>query len=209
MPLFPMNRSALLPLFLVSLGLGTARAQQSVPAPPIPGPGDPPVSAPVPPAPGPGSAPVVVPVPAAPSAPPAASPAVAPPAAPATYTVQAGDNPWSIAKKHGVKLEDLLKANEIKDPKNLKIGDVLKLPAGATAKAEAPSAPKPAEAVPAAPAAPPAGSDWEYYTVQKGDNPWKIAKALKVEHGKIVSLNEGVDFTKLKIGQQIKVPKKP
>lgn len=197
-----MNRFLVLSLLVVS---GIARAQQTVPAPPIPGPGTPPAApaapaAPATPAPAPASAPAPVP---------AVAPAPAPAAPASTYTVQPGDNPWSIAKKHGVKLEDLLKANEIKDPKNLKIGDVLKLPAGATAKPEAPVATKAAAPAPAAPATAPAGSDWEYYTVQKGDNPWKIAKTLKVPHQKIVSLNEGVDFTKLKIGQQIKVPKKP
>ena len=130
------------------------------------------------------------------------------PAAPVTYTVKAGDNPWTIAKNLGISHEELLKINEIKDPKNLKIGDVLKLPASAKSTAPAtvkPIAAKPVETTVAAPA----NADWEYYTIKKGDNPWKIAKALKVEHQKVVSLNEGVDFTKLKIGQQIKVPKKP
>lgn len=208
-----MKRSAI-PSLLVFLWAGAACAQQTVPVPPIPGPGNLPAPGAAPsqtvPAPAPPANPSV---PATPSAPVAATPVVASPVVPATYTVQAGDNPWTIAKKHGVKLEDLLKANEIKDPKNLKIGDVLKLPSGAAAKPEATSTPATPAAVPAAasPNSPavPAGSDWEFYTVQKGDNPWKIAKALKVEHQKIVSLNEGVDFTRLKIGQQIKVPKKP
>ncbi len=200
-----MKRSAI-PSLLVFLFAGAAVAQQTVPVPPIPGPGN---------LPAPGAAPAPAPVnpavPPAPSIPAATTPVVASPVVPATYTVQAGDNPWTIAKKHGVKLEDLLKANDIKDPKNLKIGDVLKLPSGANAKPEetsAPATPVPAAASTNSPAVP-AGSDWEFYTVQKGDNPWKIAKALKVEHQKIVSLNEGVDFTRLKIGQQIKVPKKP
>jgi len=155
----------------------------------------------------------VVPVnaPPAPASTEAASSASSASSGPSTYVIQAGDNPWTIAKKHGIKLEELLKVNEIKDPKNLKIGDVLKLPAGVASKgASAPAEAKPAPAPPATPpAVAPAGADWEYYTIRKGDNPWKIAKALKVEHQKIVSLNEGVDFTKLAIGQQIKVPKKP
>lgn len=130
-----------------------------------------------------------------------------PEAPPATYTVKAGDNPWTIARNLGISHEELLKINEIKDPKNLKIGDVLKLPAGAKASASPATAPGKPKTVPPVPAAP-SDAGWEYYTIQKGDNPWKIAKALKVEHRKIVSLNEGVDFTKLKIGQQIKVPKK-
>ncbi len=141
--------------------------------------------------------------PAPPSAP-------APSAAePAKYVVKAGDNPWTIAKNHGIKLEDLLKANPIKDPKNLKIGDVLILPAGVASQgAPAPEASSPATQAPVV-AAPVAGDNWELYTIKKGDNPWKIAKSLKVDHQAIVKLNDGTDFTKLSIGQQIKVPKKP
>ena len=196
-----MNTPSLRSALVCSLLTGTfAIAQQATP---IPAPSLPPVptTPAIPPA-VPGAVPMVTIPPVAP-----ASQQVAP-AAPATYTIQTGDNPWSIAKKHGVNLEELLKVNEIKDAKNLMVGDVLKLPAGATSKAATPEAVKPTPAAPA-PLTPAAGDDWESYTIQSGDNPWKIAKALKVEHQKIVKLNEGVDFTKLKIGQQIKVPKKP
>jgi len=136
-----------------------------------------------------------------------AAPAPAP-ADPGKYVIKAGDNPWTIAKNHGIKLEDLLKANPTKDPKNLKIGDILILPAGVAPQgAPAPESSSPATQAPVV-AAPVAGDNWELYTIKKGDNPWKIAKALKVEHQAIVKLNDGIDFTKLSIGQQIKVPKK-
>jgi LysM repeat protein len=199
-------------LLLASLLTGTvALAQQNAPVPIPPLPPVPTKTAPIVPGTVPGTTPIPpVTLPAAPAANPAPPVAPATPAAPAaasTYTVQAGDNPWTIAKKHGIKLEDLLKANEIKDPKNLKIGDVLKLPAGVASKG-APSA-KPAAPVVATPTAPVAGTDSDLYTIKKGDNPWKIAKSLKLDHQKIIQLNPGVDFTKLSIGQQIKVPKKP
>lgn len=125
---------------------------------------------------------------------------------PTKYTVKSGDNPWKIAKDHGVELAALLAANEIKDPKNLAIGDVLVIPGGGktVAKPEA----KKEESKPAAPAAPESGDGWKLYTIEKGDNPWKIAKSLGVDHQKILALNEGLDFTKLAIGQKIKVPTK-
>lgn len=172
-----------------------------MPPPPIPGSVAP---APGPPAPAETAPPVTAPTPV-----PAPAPQPAPAAAPATYTVQSGDNPWTIARNHGVSLEALLELNEIKDPKNLKVGDVLKLPdtkGGATVKPAAAAAAPPAAAT-AEPTAPAEG-DWEYYTIAKGDNPWKIAKARGIPHQKIISLNEGTDFTKLAIGQKIKVPKK-
>lgn len=200
-------------LFLaLSLCLGTtAPAQQNAPVPIPPLPPVPPKTSTTVPGSVPGTTPIPpVKLPPAPAANPAAPVATPATAAPSTYTVQAGDNPWTIAKKHGIALEELLKVNQIKDPKNLKIGDVMKLPAGVASKtpaAPAPAAPAAATSAPAAPA--PAGADWESYTIKKGDNPWKIAKTLKLDHQKIIQLNPGVDFTKLSIGQQIKVPKKP
>ncbi len=188
-----MKLPPLLPGILASLAfLPEAPSQQTDPLPA-------PAATPAPPAP---QAPVEEKAPAS------AEPVLAEPAsAAATYTIRAGDNPWKIAQRHGIKVEDLLKANEIKDPKKLKIGDVLKLPGGTTAKPAAAAAPQPPQAP--APPLPAEGDNWELYTVKSGDNPWKIAKALKVEHAKILSLNEGLDFTRLKIGQQIRVPKKP
>lgn len=203
-----MNPSPLRSIFAVSLFVGAAAtAQQNAPVPIPPLPPVPSKTAATVPGAVPGTTPIppvkLPPAPAADPTAPVATPAPVAAAAPSTYTVQAGDNPWTIAKKHGIPLEELLKVNQIKDPKNLKIGDVLKLPAGVVSKAPAPAAKTP----PAAPA--PDGADWESYTIKKGDNPWKISKNLKLDHQKILQLNPGVDFTKLSIGQQIKVPKKP
>ncbi|MEO6053457.1 MAG: LysM peptidoglycan-binding domain-containing protein [Chthoniobacterales bacterium] len=47
---------------------------------------------------------------------------------PGTYEVKKGDNPFSIAKKFKVSSAELLKANGIDDPKNLQIGQKLKIP---------------------------------------------------------------------------------
>lgn len=58
--------------------------------------------------------------------------AVTPPVADAsqkTYTVMKGDNPVAIAKKMGVNYEEMLKLNNVDDPRKLKIGQVLKMPA--------------------------------------------------------------------------------
>ncbi|GAB4166031.1 MAG: hypothetical protein Fur0032_03170 [Terrimicrobiaceae bacterium] len=45
-----------------------------------------------------------------------------------TYTVAKGDNPYSIAKKHGVSYKKLLEINNIEDPTKIQIGQVLKMP---------------------------------------------------------------------------------
>lgn len=46
-----------------------------------------------------------------------------------TYTVVKGDNPYSIAKKLGVEQSELLRLNNIDDPKKLQIGQQLNVPA--------------------------------------------------------------------------------
>jgi len=47
---------------------------------------------------------------------------------PGLYTVKRGDTPTSIAHKHGLTVEELLKANKITDPKKLQVGQTLKVP---------------------------------------------------------------------------------
>jgi LysM repeat protein len=47
------------------------------------------------------------------------------------YTVKKGDNPVAIARKFHVNYDELLKLNKIEDPKKLKIGQKLKIPAKA------------------------------------------------------------------------------
>ncbi len=67
------------------------------------------------------------------------------------YVVVSGDYPEKIAKKCGVKLDDLLKANKITDPKKLKIGQKLVIP-GAAAPVQLPNLPMvPVEPAPIAP----------------------------------------------------------
>jgi len=50
-----------------------------------------------------------------------------------TYTVQSGDNPYSIAHRVGVSFYDLMVANNITNPADIKIGMHLKVPQGTLA----------------------------------------------------------------------------
>ncbi len=63
---------------------------------------------------------------------PTATPTAAPGVCGETYTVQAGDSPFSIAEKCGVDLDDLLELNDIDDPRSLRVGQELKLPPQST-----------------------------------------------------------------------------
>lgn len=49
-------------------------------------------------------------------------------AKPAVYTVVKGDNPVTIAHHFGVSYDELLKVNNIEDPKKLQIGQKLRIP---------------------------------------------------------------------------------
>ncbi len=51
-----------------------------------------------------------------------------------TYLVMKGDNPVSIARKHKVSESELLKVNNIDDPRKLQIGQKLIIPAAKKAK---------------------------------------------------------------------------
>jgi prefoldin subunit 5 len=65
---------------------------------------------------------------------------------------------------------------------------------------------------PANPPEPHGGGKGYDYTVRSGDNPTKIAAALREQKGmkitanQIIAANPGVDWTKLKIGQKIFIP---
>lgn len=61
----------------------------------------------------------------------AAAAAATPVATSGTYTVQAGESVYSIARKHNVKPQDIMAANTITDITKVKFGQVLKMPVGA------------------------------------------------------------------------------
>ena len=143
---------------------------------------------------------------------------VAKPAIRQKYVVQSGDNLWKIARAHEIEFRSLLHENDLGNADALKVGDVLMLPVDVTSKnPPPPKAEKKADSLVAsnkgaAEKESAEGStdkgEWELYTIQSGDNPWKIAKTKGLDHQVIVKLNPGLDFTKLSVGQEIKIPKK-
>ena len=45
-----------------------------------------------------------------------------------TYVVKKGDTPVAIARQFGVSVDELLKTNNITDPRSLQVGQTLKVP---------------------------------------------------------------------------------
>jgi LysM repeat protein len=61
-----------------------------------------------------------------------------------TYTVQPGDSLYTIAHKHGLRLPDLLKVNNLRNPHALQVGDQIKIPVKGNAAASAQRTAQPA-----------------------------------------------------------------
>lgn len=85
----------------------------------------------------------------------------------AVYVVKKGDTLSHIAKKYGTTVQKLVELNNIKNPNLIYPGQEIKLPGGSASS----------------------GSAAAYYTVKKGDNLSKIAKAHGITLKKIINLN--------------------
>jgi LysM repeat protein len=140
---------------------------------------------------------------------------------PLTHTVVAGDTLHHIAGMHGVNIASLEKANSLENNSIIKPGQVLVIPETskettvitdkaalvkpvATVVAKAPStapipsaAPEKKEQV---------SASARTYAVAKGDNPYSIAKKLKVNPIELMKANKIEDPRKLQIGQKLIVP---
>jgi len=110
-------------------------------------------------------------------------------------TVKRGDSLDRIARANKTTISTLKKLNELKTDR-LRIGQVLKIPLPEQA------------VVKAAPAQPdPSPSGAVFYKLEKGDNPWKVAKKFHVSYESIVTLNELDDqkAKNLKPGDKIRI----
>lgn len=100
-----------------------------------------------------------------------------------TYIVKSGDSLWSIAKRYGVSIDDIKKANNLSS-NLLNIGQVLIIPSEEE---------------------PPEIEDFIVYTVSSGDNLYKIATKYNLTVDDLVNYND-LATTNLSIGQQLLIP---
>lgn len=136
-------------------------------------------------------------------------PAPAPAEGGKIHVVKRGESPASIAAKHKVKLDDLLKWNQLTTKSRLSIGQELKVSAPASAPSAAPE--KAVEAAPesaapeekaVAPASAPADG---IYIVKRGDTPAGIAQKHGVSLDDLLRWNSMTKKSRLDIGQKIRV----
>lgn len=100
-----------------------------------------------------------------------------------TYIVKSGDSLWSIAKRYGVSIDDIKKANNLSS-NLLNIGQVLII----SSEEE-----------------PPEIGNFIVYTVSSGDNLYKIATKYNLTVDDLVNYND-LATTNLSIGQQLLIP---
>ncbi|MDQ7833075.1 MAG: LysM peptidoglycan-binding domain-containing protein [Desulfovibrionaceae bacterium] len=117
------------------------------------------------------------------------------------YAVADGDNLWKIARRFGVRVTDLKKANAGVRPERLQPGQRLAIPEPA-APTQAQSAPTPGQVV--------QGQDGDTaYAVAGGDTPWAVAKRFGVSLEQLLAANSGVNPKRLQIGQLLRIPSEP
>ncbi len=145
------------------------------------------------------SAPPVAPVAIQPQPTPAVEATREPTPQPTEYTVQPGDTFYSIGKKFGVSYLAIEAANPDVDPRRLKPGQKILIPAPTT-----PAAAAEAGAV----LAPEAAGGETIYVVKSGDTLTKIARQFGVTVNAIRRANN-LTTDRIKVGDKLKIPAKP
>jgi len=115
---------------------------------------------------------------------PTTPPTSAPVGAEMTYVVQPGDTLFRIARRYGMRFEDLAYYNNIVNPHRIYVGQVIRIPDGAT---------------------PPTAGE-VLYTVQPGDNLYRIALRYSLNYMYLASYNGIVNPHRINVGQVIRIP---
>ncbi|MBC8249330.1 MAG: LysM peptidoglycan-binding domain-containing protein [Anaerolineales bacterium] len=105
------------------------------------------------------------------------------------YTVQRGDTLYSIARRYGTTAQAIALANNIYNPSLIHVGQVLYIPGGPTP----PPPPLPPPSV-------------VYYTVQRGDNLYRIARRFGTSVWAIVVANNISNPSLIYRGQVLLIP---
>lgn len=113
-----------------------------------------------------------------------------------TYTVLSGDSLMKIARKTGCNANELATANGLAMNAVLKLGQKLKLPAGATAAAATPTpAPSPTPA-----------PKLKTYKIQDGDTYFSLSRRLKIPVDALMAANPQAKPNQLYAGRTINLP---
>jgi len=112
-----------------------------------------------------------------------------------THLVQPGENLFRIAQQYGIDVNTLAQANGITNTWQIYAGQTLTIPGIQSAHVEA-AAPPPAETVSTTP---------QYYTVQRGDQLWQIARLYNLTTDQLAQMNNITNPNMIYAGQQLVV----
>lgn len=121
--------------------------------------------------------------------------APSPTAPPKRYTVQPGDTLVGIAQRHGVTVEEIVKASRLRDRDSLAVGDTLLIPSNEPAATAQPGG---SSATPT-----PAG---RRYTVQAGDTVVALAQRFGVSTAEIIKASKLSNPDRLAVGDALIIP---
>lgn len=113
------------------------------------------------------------------------------------HVLQAGETLWALARRYGLSVQDLIRANAIADVDGLSVGTRLRIPD--------PGAPAPDPAF----AAPNSGAPVRAagrYQVERGDSLYKIARAHQVTVDELLRANPQITAAHLAPGMQLVIP---
>jgi LysM repeat protein len=114
--------------------------------------------------------------------------------------VAKGDNLWSLARRYGLRVDDLLAVNQGIDPRRLEIGSELVIPSHEAAKAERERRDASIEV-----SVRQEGSV-RAYSVADGDTLWNLSRRFGVSVTRILEANASVTPDRLEIGQPLNIP---
>lgn len=115
--------------------------------------------------------------------------------APTKYTVLPNDNFWTIASKHNISVKDVVAANPNVDPRKLKVGQEINLPANV--KPKTPTLPDVGPGT--------AAASEKIYVVKSGDTLYDLARRFHVKVKDLQRAN-GIVGSVIRVGQKLIIP---
>jgi len=120
------------------------------------------------------------------------------------HRVKKGDTPGALARRYGVRTDELLRINKVRDARSLRIGQNLLVPlnpdAGKMTLADMREALRDG-----GPSSQRYAGSGSHYTVKSGDSLWSIARRFKVSERQLRNWNGLGSKNTLKVGQKLAI----
>ena len=121
------------------------------------------------------------------------------------HTVQRDETLYRIGRMYGLTWQTLMEHNDLRDPTDLYVGQVLKIPATSEEYAPRSKTPVAGMAGAAGPDSEPPGEE-QTYIVQQGDTLYRIGLRYGVTWEALMTHNDMRDPADLFAGQELKIP---